>query len=133
MPQSAITWYPDNKETVSWAAREVVRDFEERPHLVVRLELSGVYFAPRAQVPFIRVGKVQSRLVLLDPDGQHARGYFDQPLPDRGQIVFGYGDQVVLVIHDRYRKSALGALDRRRLAKGTRLYERRQRVTDRPR
>jgi hypothetical protein len=133
MPQSTVTWYPDRKDIVSWNVREVMLDFAEVPHLTVRLELTGVRFAHRALEPFMRVGDVQSRLVLIDPDEQVARGYFDRPLPDGAQIVFGYGDQVVLVIRGKFQSKALKRLDRERLPKGTRLYDRPARGGEGPR
>lgn len=122
MQKSAVTWYPDRKDSVTWSAAEVLHDFDGRPHLVVRVELSGVFFELRALEPWVRIGDVESRLVLIDPDGTRARAYFDRWPPDSDEIRFGYGEQTVLTIHGRYDQSILQKLDRERLPRNIKLH-----------
>ena len=51
----------------------------------------------------------------IDPDGLRARGYFDQPLPADGAVEFGYGDQVVHQVSERFDATVITRLDRGRL------------------
>ena len=123
MHNSTFTWHPGRKETISWEVTEVVHEIDGQPHLMLRLELAGVFFPARALRPFMRVGRVLSRFARTDPDGLRAFGYFDQPLPERGTIVFGYGERVILQVHDDYVHHVLKPLDRGRLPKGIRMYD----------
>jgi hypothetical protein len=123
MHSSTFTWYPERKEVISWEVSEVMHDLEKRPHLLLRLELTGIHFAARALPAFVRVGKVQSRFVRFDADGLKVLAYFDQPLPDRGTIRFGYGPQVAIELHDPYVHHVPKPLDRKRLHEGTLLYD----------
>ena len=123
MPQSTFTWYPERQDVISWEVREVVHDIDARPHLLLRIELVGVHFPGRALPPFMRVGKLRSRFVRLDSDGLRAFGYFDARPPDRGTIAFGYGEQVVLQVHDDYVHDLPAPLDRGRLPEGIRAYD----------
>ena len=100
---------------MTWTAKEVVRDLDQRPHLFIRLDVTGAYFPERALEPFVRVGRVRSRLVRIDPDGLGVRAYFDQPLPDAGAVEFGYGEQVVHRVPQPFDPTVIARLDRTRL------------------
>lgn len=80
---------------LTFEAREILRDVKGRSQLHHRIKLSGMQFPQLAYEPFVRIGKVQSRYVEISDDGTIARAYFDRPLPQRGVLEFGYGDEVL--------------------------------------
>jgi hypothetical protein len=82
---------PDPRADVRIAVREVVRDVFGRPHVFVRVRLTGWRFPHRAAEPFLVVGDVVSRMVYIDADGLSASAYFDQPIPAARRVSFGYG------------------------------------------
>ncbi len=123
MPTSSISWYPDRRDAVSWEVAEVVHDLGAGPQLVIRIELSGVAFPHRALEPFVQVGKVRSRLALVDADGLQVRAYFNRPVPSSDDIRFGYGEQDVFIVHGRYRVDMVDKLDRKRLPTGVQFYD----------
>jgi hypothetical protein len=101
MPTSSGSWYPDRRDSVTWGVAEVVRDLGSGEELAIRVEVSGVAFHHRALEPFVRIGKVRSRVALVDPDGLRVRAYIDRPIPSSDGVRSGYGEQGVLVIHGR--------------------------------
>jgi hypothetical protein len=106
---------PIREREFSWSAKEVVRDLEGRPHLFLRLSLTGPYFPYRALEPFARVGRVRSRLVRIVDDGRRALAYFDRKIPDTGTIEFGYGIQVVYRFPRKFERDEVELLERPRL------------------
>lgn len=106
------------REKLQWRAKEVVRDLDDRPHLLTRLTLEGGGFPQRSAEPYVRVGRTRSRFVLIDEDGQVAHAYFDRPLPAEGVVEFGYGQQPFhrFPAFDRTR---VAGLDRDRLPAAT--------------
>jgi len=101
-----------------WEAKEVVRDIGDKPHLFQRIVLTGAWFPNRAEAPFVRVGEVTTRRVLIADDSASVRAYFDRPIPDGETIEFGYGDQVTLRFPREFSRRRLLLLDRERLPKG---------------
>ena len=105
---------------LTWRADEVVREIDDRPHLLARVEISGTYFPQRAAEPFVRVvvGRrraVESWFAEVSDDNQHLRGYFPVDLPRRGAIEFGYGHRVMGRLPGRFDAGAVTRLDRHRL------------------
>jgi hypothetical protein len=119
MQTSKFTKHPERQDAISWEAREVVRDIEGHPQLFLRLELTGLHFAARAERAFMRVGPMESCFVRLSRDGSRALGYFDHALPTGGRIAFGYGSEVTILLHDTYVHDPAGELDRARLPQAT--------------
>jgi len=110
-----IVRLPDPRRSVRAELREVVAEVEGKPHLYHRLRLSGWHFEARAEEPFMLVGRVISRRVMISPDGLIASGYFAEPVPATRSVSFGYGHTVswdfpIVVRPDRIRR-----LDRTRL------------------
>lgn len=58
------------------------------------IKLEGFRFPHRSREPFLLVGDVVSRFVLIDRDETAARAYFDKPMPRVRQISFGYGNRI---------------------------------------
>lgn len=80
-------------------ANEVIRILDNRPHLLVRMEISGEYFPHRAAHPFVHIKKGSSAYVHeyfaeISPDNQAIVGYMPVDLPEEGIIEFGYGDEI---------------------------------------
>lgn len=86
---------PDPRDEVRIEAKEIVRDLFGKPHVFVRIRLTGWHFPHRAQEPFALVGEVASRMVLIDQDEQGANCYFDHDLPRTEIISFGYGKTIL--------------------------------------
>jgi hypothetical protein len=110
---------PDPRKDVRIEAREVVRDVFDKPHLFIRVQLTGWHFPHRAPEPFLVVGDAISRRVIIDRDGLVAHAYFDRPLPATQRVSFGYG----IVIHWDFEvpidPERIRRLERTRLPKGT--------------
>ncbi len=112
---------PINDPNLRWHAKEVLRDIDERPHLMVRIRLSGAHFPQRGAEPFVRVGTVRSKLVLIDDDELGVRAYFDEPIPANAMIEYGYGEQVTYRVRRKFAPSRIEQLDRARLPRNTRI------------
>jgi hypothetical protein len=103
--------------------KEIVKVLNDKPHLLVRVEVSGEYFPHRDAPAFIRL-KVRDEEYLNDlftevsPDNQKLSGYFPVNLPARGIIEFGYGTEIWGSITAEFGTESLTRLDRQRLPKG---------------
>ena len=109
---------PDPRFTVHSQLRETVREFHGEPHVFLQLKLTGWYFPERAGLPFVLVGDVLSRFVVIAPDGLSATAYFDRPLPPAGRVSFGYGRIVAWDFDLPVEPEAVERLDRERLPAG---------------
>lgn len=85
---------PDPRKNVRIEVREVVRDVFEKPHIFIRVRLTGWHFPHRALEPFLVIGKVVSRIVIIDRDGLGANAYFDKLFLAAKRISFGYGNVI---------------------------------------
>ncbi len=92
----------------------MVRDIHGKPHVLLRLKLSGTHFPQRALEPWVQVGRVRSRFVEIAPDGLSASAYFDR-LPRGGTIELGYGPEVLLRFPHPFVAEPVRALDVKRL------------------
>lgn len=92
MKANEIIRLPDPRKQVRVEVREVVHEVFNRPHILIRVRLTGWHFPGRAPEPFVLIGKVVSRAVIIDRDGFGANAYFDEPLPAAERVSFGYGN-----------------------------------------
>ncbi len=112
---------PDPRESVRAEVREVVRDIFDRPHVFIRVRLTGWNFPHRAPEPFLVIGEVLSRFVTIHVDGSVADAYFDKPFPRANRVSFGYGNVISWDFDVSVDPEKLLRLDRARLS---------QRITD---
>lgn len=110
--------FPIESGRLKWEARQVLRDLHGKPHVLLRIKLTGTHFPQRALEPFAAVGKVRSLFVEISEDGLSASAYFDRPLPQGGSIDFGYGDKVFLRLK-AFESKAVERLDFKKLPKET--------------
>jgi len=89
-----IVRLPDPRRSVKAEVREVVRDVQERPHVFVRVRLTGWHFPQRAPEPFLTIGRAVSAFVLIGREGTSADAYFDVRPPAAERVSFGYGKVV---------------------------------------
>jgi hypothetical protein len=84
------------------AAEEVLREFGNRPHLMLRISIRGDSFPLRALEPFARIdikGKpIQAHFTEVDDDELGMRAYFATDVPVRGTLTVGFGTEVTAVI-----------------------------------
>ena len=101
----------------SWRAREVLRELEDAPHLLLRLDVLGPHFPQRDSAPFVRLVANRRRVAALmtevADDQTHLRAYFPVDQPLEGRIEFGYASEVLGRI--AIRESTIDRLDRRRI------------------
>jgi hypothetical protein len=116
--------YPIESERLQWEARQVIRDLYHEPHLLLRLKLTGTQFMHLSEEPFVVVGGTRSRFVKIAEDGSAACAYFDEPLPLRGRIEFGYGNDILLRFPRTFDTGSVKRLDPKKLPKNTKLLER---------
>lgn len=115
---------PIRSDKLSWSARQVVRDIDGEPHLMLRVSLRGTRFEHRALGPFVRAGELETRMVKIADDGLTAHAYFDRPIRSDATIEFGYEDTAYLRFPGRYAGRLVRSLDFERIPKGTRFVER---------
>jgi hypothetical protein len=112
--------YPIESEKLRWEARHVLRDFNDEPHLLLRLTLTGTRFPQRAQMPFVVVdNEVNAYYTEIAEDEMSVRAYFGRPLPEGGKIEFGYGPAVLLRFPKSFTSETVEWLDVKRLPEGT--------------
>jgi len=101
-----------------WQAREVIREIDDRPHLLVRITISGGFFQHRALEPFIRIvsGRkiVESWFAEITEDNSALSGYFPTDLPGNG-----YGNQVLGRMNLKFIDKSVERLDSEKLPKET--------------
>ena len=106
-----------------WQAQEVIRELDNRPHLLVRISIRGGYFVHRAAEPFIRIvsrGKVvQSWFAEVSEDNSSLSGYFPTDVPAGGIVEYGYGSQVQGRLEMKFTSKSVDRLDPRKLPKET--------------
>lgn len=115
MPGLFTTPIPPKGERVDLEAAEVVLDLHDKPHLLTRVTIVGPYFPERSEEPYVRVGEVRSKFVRISEMGLRVDAYFDARLPDAGEVVFGYGRDVDLIVPQPWRTEAVMRLDLRQL------------------
>ncbi len=108
---------PDPRKDVRVGVREVVRDVHGKPHIFIRVRLTGWRFPGRAPEAFMLIGDVVSRKVIIDQNGLGANGYFDKPLPRANQVSFGYGRVIQWDFDLPISPTKITRLDRARLNK----------------
>ena len=113
-----ITRIPDPRQNVNVEIREVARDVAKKAHVFIRVRLSGWYFPERAPEPFLVIGKVVSKFVLIGPEGTTADAYFDVKPPAAQRVSFGYGNIVSWDFDVTVDPAGIERLDRARLTKG---------------
>ena len=102
----------------------MIRGLYHEPHLLLRLKLTGTQFMHLAEEPFVVVGGTHSRFVNIAEDGSAAYAYFDEPLPPRGKIEFGYGNDILLRFPRAFDTGSVKRLDLKRLPQNIKLIER---------
>jgi hypothetical protein len=107
---------------LSWQAREVVKEIDDRPHLVARVEIAGTYFPHRAPEPFVRIVRgdqevIESWFADISDDNRKLIGYFPVDVPLRGIAEFGYGQEVMgrIELAEGPQAEGVQRLDRQRL------------------
>jgi hypothetical protein len=90
---------PDQPE-LSWQAGEVVRELDDRPHLLMRIRLRGGSFPQLDAQPFVRVlgrrDSSESWFAEVSEDQSSLSGYFSVDAPAaQGIIEYGYGSRVM--------------------------------------
>jgi hypothetical protein len=110
---------------LSWKAKEVVKEIDNHPHLLVRIDITGTYFPHRAATPFIRI--VHDKKIILSifaqvsGDNRKFMGYFQTDLPKQGTIEFGFGARVMGRITPKLESKVVKRLDQKRLTKDVRI------------
>lgn len=105
-------------------AKEVVKIVNDRPHLLLRIEVRGSYFPHRAMEPVVRIFQGGEDYELcwfaeVSEDNAAVMAYFPVDVGLKGTVEYGYGN----VIHGSLAKGLeeieIDRLDRERLEKET--------------
>ena len=104
------------------SAKEVVKELNGKPHLLVRIQVSGDHFPHRAAHPFvmIRTGDRQyfkDLFTEVAADNSSLIGYLPVHIPPRGEIAFGYGDTIWGFVPGTFTAQEVSRLDRQKLPK----------------
>jgi len=104
-----------------WQAKEVIRELDYRPHVLVRIQITGGYFQHRAAEPFVRIvsrGKVvESWFAEVSDDNTTLSGYFQTDIAAGGIIEYGYGSKVEGRLEKRFTIRNVEKLNRKNLPK----------------
>jgi hypothetical protein len=109
-----------DRPELSWQASEVVRELDDRPHLMTRIQLRGGSFPHLDAQPFVRVRgrrvSVESWFAEVADDQASLTGYFpvDASMAD-GVIEYGYGSRVFGRVPGPFDPLRVEHLDRDRL------------------
>jgi hypothetical protein len=109
---------PDPRKDVKLEIREVVRDIAKKPHVLIRVRLTGWHFPERALEPFVLIGTAVSKFLLIGYDGTTADAYFDVRPPAAKRVSFGYGKIISWDFDVAVNPADIDRLDRARLPKG---------------
>jgi hypothetical protein len=82
--------FPIQHESLAWEAREALLDVDNRPHLFLRVKLTGTDFPMIAQVPQVWAGKTFASKVTIDEDRRTVRAYFQEAPPRGEHLYFGH-------------------------------------------
>ncbi len=108
--------YPIESRKLKFNARQVLRDFDDKPHLLLRLKLEGTRFPQRALLPFVIAnGELLAYHTEIAEDELSVRAYFDRPIPEGSRIEFGYGKQIYLRFPASFSMKGVDQLDRKKL------------------
>jgi len=107
-----------------WHARQVVRELNDRPHLLAEIEIANGSFPQLGSYPWIRVTAGRrvavSWFAEISDDGTILRGYFAvDALPPSGVIDYGYAGGVFGQLSQRFDLRGIKHLQPRRLPKET--------------
>lgn len=107
-------------EQVEWRAQEVIKELDDRPHLLVRLEIVGPYFPHRAPEPFVRIVSgeqvvAESWFTDISEDNRKLVAYFPTDMPQGEIIEFGYGIDVMGRIRAPFESGMVKRLEREKL------------------
>ncbi len=119
MDAKELVRLPDPREKVRIEMHEVVRDVSGKPHVFIRVRLTGWHFPHRGLEPFLVIGDVVSRRVIIDRDELAANAYFDRPLPAAKRASFGYGNIIEVDFDLPIEPERIALLDRARLPRET--------------
>lgn len=129
----------DFQAQLSWQAKEVIKELDDKPHMLTRIEISGTFFPHRAAEPFIRIVVSKRKTVTnwftdVSEDNKRLMGYFPVDLPNEGIIEFGYGAKVMGRIPKKFNNKDIDRLDRGKLLHNpivveTALLKKKQRLT----
>ena len=116
--------YPIESRKLKLNARQVLRDFDDTPHLLLRLKLEGTRFPQRALLPFvIAKGELLAYHTEIAEDEMSVRAYFDKPITEGSRIEFGYGKQIYLRLPSSFSMKGVDLLDRTKLPEKVRFLE----------
>jgi hypothetical protein len=109
---------PDPQKDIKVEIREVIMDIKKRPHVFIRIRLTGWHFPERAPEPFLVIGNTVSKFVLISNEGTIADAYFDvRPLAAK-RVSFGYGKIISWDFEVKIDPAVVVQLDRAKLPKG---------------
>ncbi|MGQ0639859.1 MAG: hypothetical protein ACT4P6_03665 [Gemmatimonadaceae bacterium] len=109
-------------QEVVWRAQETVRELNRQPHLLLRIDITGLVFPHRDAPAFVRIALDRRRFVSswiteISADSRTLSGYFAVDDAERGTIEFGYGSRVVGRVERPFDGRQVARLDRARLPK----------------
>jgi hypothetical protein len=104
---------------LTWRAQEVVRVIDRRPHLLLRITITGTTFQQRAAAPFLLVVAGESVThawsTTISDDLRELHGDFPTDLVIEGIVEYGYGARVFGRVAQPLQGGAIARLDRARL------------------
>jgi hypothetical protein len=114
----------DFQKRLYWQGKEVIKQLDDKPHLLTSIEIRGTYFPHRDAEPFVRIiakekPRVTSWFSNIAADNNSMIGYFPEDLPDTGIIEFGYGARIMGRLPLGYEPAKVVRLDRKRLPEKT--------------
>ncbi|MFP5248077.1 MAG: hypothetical protein ACLGH0_15395 [Thermoanaerobaculia bacterium] len=118
MEATEIIRRPDPRASVRINFREVVRDVGEKPHVFIRVTLTGWRFSTGAYDYALLIGNTVSRFTRVSADRVTLYAYFDRPIPRAEVVTLVYGKTAIEDFRFDIEPQRIPRLERSRLPKG---------------
>ena len=123
MKNIKFVYKPDPQ--INLKGKEVVKIINEKPHLLLRLEISGDYFPHLGREPFVRIMHTQKKefdvcwFAEVSQDNRSIYAYFPIDCKISKRVEYGYGNEVIGTVTEKFVEKGFDRLVKSRLEKGT--------------
>lgn len=110
---------------IKLSGKEVIKIINDKPHLLLRLELSGDYFPHLDRPPFVRIMYSRKNnfelcwFANVSDDNRSIYAYFPIDCKMASRIEYGYGNEVIGKVTEKIAEDRFEKLNNKKLEKST--------------